>query len=233
MADARTTGDDVDALIERIVREARIASARERDALRRELADHFEDAVLAEGGRDAHAVSDPRTAGPPELRTPALRVIARFGSVEEIAEGFRRAHRPGRRALYAAKVIGSVVVATLVALALQLPLHLERSAGAIAVAPLYVVAVRVSIFAVLAAVAAWELDVESFCTRLERDPIKLVAACLALFVVLSAAHAALGMDVPVLRAFVGATTMLAVWTSTLAIVARSDRAFLRAVGGGV
>jgi hypothetical protein len=154
-------------------------------------------------------------------------------SVEEVAEGLRRAHRPGRRALYAAKVIGAVVVATLVALALQLPLHLERSAGAIAVVPLYAVAARVSIFAVLAAVAAWELDVEWLCTRLERDPVKLGAACLALFVVLSAAHAGLGMDVPALRAFVGATTMLAVWTTSLAIVARSDRAFLRAVGGDV
>ena len=228
MADAQTPGDDVGALIERIVREARITSARERDELRRELADHFEDAVRAEGGRDTHALSDPRTAGSPDLR-----VIARFGSVAEIAEGFRRAHRPGRRALYAAKVIGSVFVATLVALALQLPLHLERSAGAIAVAPLYAVAARVSIFAVLAAVAAWELDVDWLCTRLERDPVKLAAACLALFVVLSAAHAALGMDVPALRALVGATTMLAVWTSSLAIVARSDRAFLRAGGGDV
>ena len=226
MADARTPSDDVSALIERIVREARIASARERDELRRELADHFEDAVSAQGGRDAHAVSDNRTAEPPDLC-----VIARFGSVDEIAQGFRRAYRPGRRALYAAKVIGSVVVATLVALAVQLPLHLERSAGAIAVAPLYAVAVRVSIFAVLAAVAAWELDVAWLCTRLERDPVRLTAACLALFVVLSAAHAALGMSVPALRAFIGATTMLAVWTSSLAIVARSDRAFLRALGG--
>ena len=226
MADVRTPSDDVSALIERIVRDARITSAREREELRRELADHFEDAVRAESGTDA--VSDPRTAGPPDRRA-----IDRFGSIDEIAEGFRRAYRPGRRALYAAKVIGSVVAATLVALALQLPLHLERSAGAIAVAPLYAVAVRVSIFAVLAAVAAWELDVEWLCTRLERDPVRLGAACLALFVVLSAAHAALGMSVPALRAFVGATTMLAVWTSSLAIVARSDRAFLRAIGGAV
>ena len=171
------------------------------------------------------AVSDSRTPEPPNPR-----VIAQFGDVDEIAEGFRRAHRRGRRALYAGKVIGSVVVATLFALALQLPLHLERSADAIAVAPLYAVAVRVSIFAVLAAVAAWELDVEWLCARLERDPVRLAAACLALFIVLSAAHAALGMDVPALRALVGATTMLAVWTSTLAIVARSDRAFVRALG---
>ena len=75
-----------------------------------------------------------------------------------------------------------------------------------------------------------ELDVEWLCTRLERDPVRLTAACVALFAVLSAAHASLGMDVPALRAFVGATTMLAVWTSSLAIVARSDRAFLRALG---
>jgi hypothetical protein len=218
MADVLAPVGDVDELIERIVREARIASARDRDELRRELAGHFEDAV--------GAVSNSRTPEP-----PSHRVIAQFGSVEEIAEGFRRAHRPGRRALYAVKVIGSVVVATFVALALQLPLHLERSAGAIAIAPLYAVAVRVSIFAVLAAVAAWELDVEWLCTRLERDPVKLAAACLALFVVLSSAHAALGMDVPALRAFVGATTMLAVWTSSLAILARSDRVFLRAMGG--
>ena len=225
MADARTPDDVVAALIERIVHDAHVANARERDALRRELLDHFEDAVSADGNGDTHALSDPRTAEPPDRRA-----LARFGSVAEIAEGLRRAHRPGRHALYAAKVIGSVVVATLAALALQLPLHLETSAGAISVAPLYAVAARVSIFAVLAAVAAWELDVEWLCTRLERDPVRLTAACLALFAVLSAAHAALGMDVPALRAFVGATTMVAVWTTSVAIVARGDRVFVRALG---
>jgi hypothetical protein len=117
VTDPRTTSDDVAALIERIVREAHIVSAGERDALRRELADHFEDAARA---GDVHDVE---------------RAVARFGSAAEVADGLRRAHRPGRRMLYAAKVSVSVVAATLVALALQLPHHLERSGGAITVAP--------------------------------------------------------------------------------------------------
>ena len=193
MADAsdRVT---VDALIERIVRESHVASDRERDALRRELADHFEDAaaVGASVGGDA---------------------LARFGSSDDIADGFRRAYRRGRRTLYAAKVLAAAAAATLVALAIQLPLHLDVSARAIAVTPLYLLAVD------------W------LCTRLERDPVRLVVACLALFTVLSAVHAYRGMQVPALRALVGATTMVVVWTSSLAILSRSDRVFLHLIGG--
>ena len=123
------------------------------------------------------------------------------------------------------------MAATLVALAIQLPLHLDVSARAIAVTPLYLLAVRVTIFAVLAAVAAWELDVDWLCARLERDPVRLIVACLALFTVLSAVHAYRGMQVPALRALVGATTMVVVWTSSLAILSRSDRVFLHLIGG--
>jgi hypothetical protein len=211
MADA-TDPVTAQALIERIVRDSDLASGRERDALRRELADHFEDAAAAGASGRGDA-------------------LARFGDSDDIADGFRRAYRRGRRTLYAAKVLASAVAATLVALALQLPLHLDLSARTIAITPLYALAARVSIAAVLAAVAAWELDVDWLCTRLERDPVRLVVTCLVLFAVLSAAHAYLGVQATALRALVGATTMVAVWTSSLAILSRSDRLFLHVIGG--
>jgi hypothetical protein len=199
-------------LIERIVRDSHLASDRERDALRRELADHFEDAAAAGASVGGDA-------------------LARFGDSDDIADGFRRAYRRGWHTMYAAKVLAAAVAATLVALAIQLPLHLDVSAKTIAVTPLYLLAVRVTIFAVLAAVAAWELDVDWLCTRLERDPVRLIVACLALFTVLSAVHAYRGMQVTTLRALVGATTMVVVWASSLAILSRSDRVFLHLIGG--
>lgn len=204
----------VDALIERIVRDANLASARDRDALRRELVAHFEDAANAGASNEAD-------------------VLERFGDPALVADGFRRAYRRGRRTLYVAKIVASAAPASVVALAINLPMYLEPSPHAIALSPLFALAARISIAAVLAAVAAWELDVEWLCSRLERHPVRLVACWLALFAVMSAAHAYLGMHALMLRALFGAATLLAVWTSSVAILSRSDWLFLRFVGGDV
>ena len=201
----------VTSLVARIVRESELPSSRERDALRRELMAHFEDAAVTGEAAGAEAVE-------------------RFGSPDDVAIGFRRAYRRGRRALYAAKVLASVTTATLFSLAMQLPLHLQLASGTIAVAPLYLLAALLSVVVVLIAVAAWELEIEWLCTRLERDPVLLVGCCLVLFVVLSATHAYRGMDVTSGRALLGAAMLVTVWTFSIAILSRADRLFVRLFG---
>jgi hypothetical protein len=200
------------AFVERIVRESNLRSARARDALRRELLDHFEDAAAMGASVDA---------------------VERFGSPVDIAAGFRRAYRRGRRALYALKVLTSAAAATLLALVLQLPLHLQLAPVTIAVAPLYRLAAQISIAVVLIAVAAWELEIEWLCARLERDPARLVGCGLVMFIVLLASHAYLGMDVTPTHSLVGSAAMITVWTSSLAILSRADRVFVRLLGDAV
>jgi uncharacterized membrane protein len=197
-------------LIESVVRRSNLPRERDLAALRRELADHFEDAIA-------------RGQSPAEI-------IARFGDADDIAGGFRDAYRPARLALRVAKVVAAALVAFVIALALQLIPHVRLHSG-VAVDALYPLAARLSIAVVLAAVAAWELDVEPLCTRLEREPVGLAAVCLTLFVLLAATHEYLGMHVGSLQALVGASTMVAVWVSSLAVLSRADRAYLRWFGG--
>jgi hypothetical protein len=195
----------VDALIERIVRDAKLPSVRERDALRRELMDHFEDA--GEGA------------------------LARFGSAESVAGGLRAAYGRGRTMLHVARVVVATLVATGLALLLQLPVNLELERGGIVLTHWYFMAIPVSVFVVLAAVAAWELELESLCVRLERDPPRMLAASLALFAMIFTLHAFSSMPVTPAHAFLGASALLAVWTSTLAVLSRADRVLLRLTGG--
>jgi hypothetical protein len=195
----------IDALIDEIVREAQLPSAHERDALRRELLDHFEDA--GEGA------------------------LARFGSAESVAGGFRAAYRRSRALLHVARVVAVTVVAMGLALVVQLPLNLELERGAIVVTHWYVMAMPVSIVVVLAAVAAWELELEPLCARLERDPARMLGTSLTLFVVIFTVHAFSSMPVTPAHAFLGASALLGVWTSTLAVLSRADRVLLRITGG--
>jgi hypothetical protein len=196
---------EIDALIDVIVREARLPSGRERDALRRELLDHFEDA-----GDGA---------------------LARFGSAESVAGGFRAAYRRGRLVMHVARVLGATAVAVGLALLLQLPLNLELERGAIVLTHWYAMAVPVSIFVVLAAIAAWELELEPLCARMERDPARMLGASLVLFVLIFTLHAFSSMPVTPAHAFLGASALLAVWASTLAVLSRADRVLLRLTGG--
>jgi hypothetical protein len=207
MADEWRRGDPaaIEALIDEIVRDARLPSAREREALRRELRDHFEEA-----GDDA---------------------LARFGSAESVAGGFRAAYRRPHALLHVARVVAATVVAASLALVLQLPLNLELERGAIVLTHWYVMALPVSIFVVVAAVGAWELGLEPLCTRLERDPARIIGVSLALFVVIFTVHAMSGMPVTPAHAFLGASALLGVWMSTLAVLSRADRVLLRLTGG--
>lgn len=208
--------EEIDALVERLVRDAGLPNARARADLRRELASHFEDAA-EQGGDD---------------------VVARFGDVAAIADGFRRAYRPMRRALYAAKVLASLVASVAVAIALQLVAHLQTAGGVdvvdgVYLSPWYRPAAHVSMALVVIALAAWELGIEPLCIRLEHRPARLLATWGALLVVVYAAHLLRAAALDPVQALERTAATVAAWTATLAIAARLDLAYLRRFGASL
>jgi len=205
----------VAALIDRLVREARITSRRAREELRRELESHFEDA-----GRS------------PEALRAAL---ARFGSEDAVREGFRRAYRRGRIALYVAKVAAAVTASTAVALALQIVVNLRTGGGPdpLRLAPGYAIGARTSIAMVLLIVAAWELGIEPLCARLERRPVRLLTILAAFFAAICITHLVTDHAIAPAHALVASGVLIAVWACTIAILVRLDGAFLKLLGSRV
>ena len=214
------------ALVEQLVRDARLPSVRARAELRRELTAHFEDAVAAAAARDV----------PP---TDALRAaLARFGDASAVATGLRRAHRPGRAALYAAKVLGSIAASLAAALALQALAHPALVFGPDGVRlqlqhAWHAPAVRVAVGLVFVAVAAWELDVGPLCTRLDRRPAHLLATFAGLLAAVVVTHTALHDVMTPAQVLARTASTIAAWVATVAIVARVERTFVRRFGSAV
>jgi hypothetical protein len=200
------------ALIDQIVRESNLPGRRQREELRRELESHFEEA-----GGSADAARD---------------ALARFGSPDAVSDGFRRAYRRGRLALYVAKVLASVIVSTIVALLLQAVVNLRVELGheVLRLAPGFAISARTSTAIVLLVVAAWELGIEPLCARLERRPVRLLATLAAFFAAISVAHMVTSTHIHPGVAFVASGTLIAVWACTIAILSRFDLAFLRFLG---
>lgn len=198
----------VRALIERLVREAKLGRARDRDELRRELESHFEEAGTS----------------PDALRA----ALERFGDADAIGDGFRRAHRRGRAAFYAAKVLASLVVSLVVAILLQAAASVRVDTGAalLRLAPGYFVAVPFSAMIIVVLVAAWELDFEPLCVRLERRPLRLLATLGALFTAIFLTHLETHELIAPATALLGSATTVAVWVCTVAIISRLDLAFM-------
>lgn len=199
--------DDLRAFIDRVVRESRIATPRERESLRRELESHFED--VADSPEALHAA------------------MARFGSPVEVAGALERAHR-GSRVVRQLLRLGLVLGASGgVSLLLQLATNLRRDArsDSIALGPAFPRSVVFSSLLVVLLVAAWELDVEPLCARLERRPLRLVGTLAALAFVMLLFHAATNTMLSPRLAVSASAVDIAIWTSTVAILARSDRAF--------
>jgi hypothetical protein len=199
-------------LIDRLVRDADLPDARAREDLRRELASHFEEA-----GRS------------PDL---GRRAVERFGDTTAVAEGFRRAYGPRRILLYVTKVIASILASAAVALLLQGMVSLRLTPGLDApyVSAWFEVSARVSMLVVLLGVAAWELDIDHLCTRLERRPVRLLTTYLVFFTGAYVTHQLIDHVVTPGQALVGTATTLAVWICTIAIVSRVDLAFVRRIG---
>ena len=201
----------VEALIARVILASNISDARARDELRRELESHFEDAGTS-----------------PEALRAALE---RFGGTDDVGEAFRLAYRRGRTWLYVAKIAASIVLSTLVALVLQLGVNLRVDHGAhiFRLGPAFFLAAGASLFLVLILVAAWELGIEPLCARLEQRPLRLMATLGALYGCIFLTHDISGGGIEPSRAFVASSTVLAVWTCTVAIIARLDLVFLNAL----
>jgi len=208
----RDPRSQIEELVERLVRASDVADPRAREELRRELASHFD-----ESGDSPEALRD---------------ALARFGSAEVVGRGFRAAYRRGRGALYAAKVLASVVAATSVAVVLELVANLRVShdgRAGLGIGHGFPISVGFALAIVILVVAAWELDIEPLCARLERRPMRLLGAFAAVFATIYFGHPLVHgpIDAPLGLVIAASATGVAVWACTIAIVARLDLAFLR------
>ena len=203
--------DELSTFIDRVVRESGIASAPEREELRRELESHFAD------------VAD---------STDALReAIARFGSPADVAGALAQAHHGRRFVRHLLRIALAVSASGAVALLLQLvtnsaatraPMHRHG--------PGFPRAAAFAALLVLSLVAAWELDIEPLCARLERRPLRLVATVAGLALVMFLFHAATNSLLAPKVALSASAVDVAIWTCTVAILARTDRVFARVFG---
>jgi hypothetical protein len=89
----------IEAVIERVVADARIPDRREREDVRRELRAHFEDAAAEHGSAEA--------------------AIARFGCVDEVTSTFRVVYRGQYLAAYALKTAAGLLASIAVALLIE------------------------------------------------------------------------------------------------------------------
>jgi hypothetical protein len=201
--------DELATFLDRVVRESRVEDARERAALRRELESHF-----AEVGESAEALRE---------------AIVRFGSPAAVAGALARAHQGRRFVRHLLRIALAVSASGALAVLLQLVTNLRRDArsDALRLGPGFPRGAACATFLVVSLVAAWELDVDALCARLERRPLRLLAtvAGLALFMVLF--HAATNSVLAPRIAVAASAVDVAIWTCTIAILARTDRAFAR------
>ena len=195
-------------LIDRVVRDAKIPSARERDELRRELESHFADA----------AVSPDALGG----------AIERFGSPEVVSRALAHAHRRSRLLMHAARVLATSIAAVLVAVSIQIVMNLRLDAQSnVGLAPSFVTSAAFSMMLVGALVTAWELDIDSLCARLEQRPLRLFATIAMLSTAMLLFHGARNSWLHPGKAFFESSIDVVIWTCTIAILARADRIFAR------
>ena len=201
--------DDLQAFIDRVLRESRITNRRDREALRRELESHFAD-----------------VAGTPEALHAAM---ARFGSPSEVGGALDRAHRGSPLVRQLLRLALVLAASGGVALVLQLATNLRRDvrSDAIVLGPAFARSIGFSSLLIVVLIAAWELDVEPFCARLERRPLRLIATVGALAVVMLAFHALTNTLLSPRLAVSASAVDVAIWTCTIAILARADRGFAR------
>ena len=199
---------DIADFIDRIVRESKIpyASARE---LRRELESHFADA----GGT------------PDALRA----AVDRFGNPTDVSGALERTHRRSRLLTRLLRIVTAVAAAWIVAVAIQLiaNLHVDTRGNIIGLGHGFDRSIAFATMIVVALVAAWELDIESLCARLEKHPLRLCATVLGLSTIMVLFHAAENTLVAPGRAITASAVDVVIWTCTIAILARTDRVFAR------
>jgi len=195
-------------LIDGIIRAARIPSARERAELRRELESHF--AEVDDSPEALHAA------------------IERFGDPGVVSGALERAHRHSQVLTHIARVLVASLASAFVAFAIQLAVNLRRvSPDTVALRPSFLTSASFSTMLVIALVAAWELDIDSLCARLERNPVRLLTIVAGLASAMLLFHASQNSWLHPGRALFESSIDAVIWTCTIAILARADRAFAR------
>jgi hypothetical protein len=197
-------------LIDQVLREAGIRSTREREELRRELESHF-----AEAGATSESLHHS---------------IDRFGSPASVGAELARTHRFSRFAMQLLRLAVALSASAGVAIVIQLIANLRVGSAyeAVALAPGFRRSALFSAMIVVALVAAWELDVESLCERLERHPVRMLGILCGLAATIVVVHAAENTILPSPgQAIAASAVVVVIWTCTVAILARTDRAFAR------
>jgi hypothetical protein len=200
--------NDVSQLIARIVRETKIADARERAELQRELESHFAEVESSDEAM-AHA-------------------IERFGCPASIGSRLAEAHRRGPFVTRALRVGFALTTSSFVALGLQLLacLRIDTRGATLALGSGFFRALIFSAMLIVVLITAWELDIEAFCARIERHPARMLWIVIGLATAMMAFHAVENsMMPPPGLALTASGIDVVIWTCTIAILARTDRFF--------
>lgn len=194
-------------LIDRVVRDANIEDPRECEELRRELASHF-----AQAGDSPVSLSA---------------ALDRFGDPRAVSDELALVHRRGRFVMHAARIAVAFAASAAVAVAIQIVanLRLDRSANAFEFSHAFARSASFSVMIVVALIAAWELDIESLCARLERQPLRLALVLGTLAMSMLLFHAVETTPLLPSKAVIESGIDVIVWACTIAILARLDRAF--------
>ena len=172
--------EEIGALIESIVEAARIASRRRRDELRRELRSHFEDGAMTPGA--VHGA------------------VARFGSVTEIGDSFRKVYRRNYLWFYLVKVGACIAGATTAAILIEAIASVRLASGpdAWCLSPEFSHAAGFGVILTFGLVAAAEAT---------RAPVTWLRALVSLGCYAIVAAGALSVDPNGVGAFVAASIM--------------------------
>lgn len=246
-----TERDRVRALVDKVVADARIPSARERDDLRRELLDHFEDS-----GSSADATQA---------------AIARFGAPADVVRHLRRIYGLSYLAAYGLKIAAGVILSSAAACLIELGIEivdhfgrLPRSselmrptlmAGAMILSLIAVsevlhkpfsrqrVAIGVAAYGAVAGAAMWwmpsfsrvaltalALTVIFLARAIVPKLLRPIAVGLAFAAAEYGLHAMLGVALGPVRALTAGVVLLAIAATTAAILGNADRTFARLTG---
>jgi hypothetical protein len=245
--------DTVGAFIERIVAGARIPSPSERAELRRELRTHFEEAGTSPEAEDLAV----RRFGGEALVTESFRRVYRFDyaiwyltkiaasivcsvaaalvievlvnlRVELQAEVWRLAPGFSRAAGMSVAVVLGLVTAWEVC---RPPFNRSRAAVAVGayaavcllVQLLFATGIGAFVTATMLVVLGW------VCARLKATPARLVLVFAAFAAALYANHFVLHVSFGASRALIASAVLVAVWSSTVLILARVDHAFFKSL----
>ena len=193
-------------LIERVVRDAHFSNDRERDELRCELESHFAEAAQSR---------------------PISAAVEQFGSPHIIGEEIGRVHRRNRLVMHAARIATAAIISVAIALAIQVVanVRLDFRTTILGVAPSFPRSAWFSVMLAIALVAAWELDIQSLCAPIERDPLRLTLTLFGLATSMLLFHAFRMSPLLPSKAFVESGLDTIIWASTIAILTRLDRTF--------